>query len=90
MAPEEIERKSYYLSVDIWSIGILMYMLLNKGEHPFYKKGDSKEEFIKKLERIQELKFNNKMSYMAMHLLKKLLIMLTNINKIGKEKSPNC
>ena len=73
MAPEEIERKSYYLSVDIWSIGILMYMLLNKGEHPFYKKGDSKEEFIKKLERIQELKFNNKMSYMAMHLLKKLL-----------------
>ena len=73
MAPEEIERKSYYLSVDIWSIGILMYMLLNKGEHPFYKKGDSKEEFIKKLEKIQELKFNNKMSYMAMHLLKKLL-----------------
>ena len=73
MAPEEIERKSYYLSVDIWSIGILMYMLLNKGEHPFYKKGDSKEEFIKKLKTIQELKFNNKMSYMAMHLLKKLL-----------------
>ena len=73
MAPEEIERKSYYLSVDIWSIGILMYMLLNKGEHPFYKKGDSKEEFIKKLKAIKELKFNNKMSYMAMHLLKKLL-----------------
>ena len=64
---------SYYLSVDIWSIGILMYMLLNKGEHPFYKKGDSKEEFIKKLKAIKELKFNNKMSYMAMHLLKKLL-----------------
>jgi len=73
MAPEEIERKSYYLSVDIWSIGILMYMLLNKGEHPFYKKGDSKEEFMNKLKTIQELKFNNKMSYMAMHLLKKLL-----------------
>ena len=73
MAPEEIERKSYYLSVDIWSIGILMYMLLNKGEHPFYKKGDSKEEFMNKLKTNQELKFNNKMSYMAMHLLKKLL-----------------
>jgi len=73
MAPEEIERKSYYLSVDIWSVGILMYMLLNKGEHPFYKKGDSKEEFMNKLKTIQELKFNNKMSYMAMHLLKKLL-----------------
>ena len=73
MAPEEIERKSYYLSVDIWSVGILMYMLLNKGEHPFYKKGDSKEKFINNLKSIHKLKFNNKMSYMAMNLLKKLL-----------------
>ena len=73
MAPEAIKRKSYYLSVDIWSIGILMYMLLNKGEHPFYCKGDSKEEFIKKLKSIKELKCYNKISYMAMNLLKKLL-----------------
>ena len=47
MAPEEIERKSYYLSVDIWSIGILMYMLLNKGEHPFYHNGDTKKNIFK-------------------------------------------
>jgi len=73
MAPEEIERKSYYLSVDIWSIGILMYMLLNKGEHPFYHKGDTKEDFINNLKSIKELKCNNKISYMAMNLLKKLL-----------------
>ena len=73
MAPEEIERKSYYLSVDIWSVGILMYMLLNKGEHPFYHKGDTKEDFINNLRSIKELKSKCKISYMAMNLLKKLL-----------------
>ena len=73
MAPEQIEKKSYYLSVDIWSIGILMYMLLNKGEHPFYHKGDTRKDFINNLKNIKQLKFNNKMSYMAVNLLKKLL-----------------
>ena len=73
MAPEEIERKSYYLSVDIWSIGILMYMLLNNGEHPFYHEKDNKEIFLKNLKENNELKFKNKISYMAIHLIKKLL-----------------
>ena len=73
MAPEEIERKSYYLSVDIWSIGILMYMLLNNGEHPFYHDKDTKEIFLKNLKENNELKFKNKISYMAIHLIKKLL-----------------
>ena len=73
MAPEEIERKSYYLSVDIWSIGILMYMLLNKGEHPFYHNGDTKKTFLNNLKNNKGLVFNNKISFMAMHLIKKLL-----------------
>jgi serine/threonine protein kinase len=73
MAPEEIERKSYYLSVDIWSICILMYMLLNKGEHPFYHNGDTKKTFLNNLKNNTGLVFNNKISFMAMHLIKKLL-----------------
>ena len=73
MAPEEIERKSYYLSVDIWSIGILMYMLLNKGEHPFYHENDNRETFLRNLKENKSLVFNNKISFMAMHLIKKLL-----------------
>ncbi len=73
MAPEEIERKSYFLSVDIWSIGILMYMLLNKNEHPFYHEGETEEDFIHKIKTFKELKCNNKISYMAMNLMKKLL-----------------
>ena len=47
MAPEQIEKKLYHYSVDIWSIGILMFMLLNGGKHPFYQKNDKKEDFIK-------------------------------------------
>ena len=73
MAPEEIERRSYYLSVDIWSIGILMYMLLNNGEHPFYHEKDTKEIFLKNLKENKKIEFKNKISFMAMHLIKKLL-----------------
>ena len=73
MAPEQIEKKSYYVSVDIWSIGILMYMLLNNGKHPFYKKGDKREDFINKVKSNNKLKFDNKISYMGNNLLKKLL-----------------
>ena len=50
-----------------------MYILLNNGEHPFYHKGDTKEDFVKNLKSIKELKCKCKISYMAMNLLKKLL-----------------
>jgi serine/threonine protein kinase len=71
MAPEQIEKKLYYYSVDIWSIGILMYMLLNNGKHPFYHKDDKKEDFIKKI-KLAKLHFINKISYMAKNLMHKL------------------
>ena len=71
MAPEQIEKKLYHFSVDIWSIGILMYMLLNNGKHPFYIKGDKKEDFIKKI-KSGKLNFINKISFMAKNLNHKL------------------
>ncbi len=71
MAPEQIEKKLYHFSVDIWSIGILMYMLLNNGKHPFYIKGDKKEDFIKKI-KYGKLNFINKISFMAKNLNHKL------------------
>ena len=72
MAPELIEKKLYFISVDIWSIGILMFILLNKGKHPFYKKGDNADkiaEIIKK----GNIKFYENISPMAKHLVLKLL-----------------
>ena len=71
MAPEQIEKKLYHYSVDIWSIGILMFMLLNGGKHPFYQKNDKKEDFIKKI-KIGKLNFINKLSFMAKNLNHKL------------------
>ena len=71
MAPEQIEKKLYYYSVDIWSIGILMFMLLNNGKHPFYQKGDSKEDFTEKIKN-GKINFVNKVSYMAKNLIYKL------------------
>ena len=72
MAPEQIEKKLYFISVDIWSIGILMFIILNKGKHPFYKKGDNADkiaEIIKK----GNIKFYENISPMAKHLVLKLL-----------------
>ena len=72
MAPEQIEKKLYFISVDIWSIGILMFMLLNNGKHPFYMKGISKKDFDKKIQSCK-INFYNKVSLMAKHLIFKLL-----------------
>ena len=72
MAPEQIEKKLYFISVDIWSIGILMFILLNNGKHPFYIKGDNKKDFVKKI-MDGNIHFYNKVSPMAKHLILKLL-----------------
>jgi len=36
MAPELIEAKCYFLPVDIWSCGFILYYLLTTGNHPLY------------------------------------------------------
>ena len=72
MAPELIEKKLYFNSVDMWSIGILMFILLNKGKHPFYVKGDTKREIAKKI-KVGKINFYEKISPMAKHLILKLL-----------------
>ncbi|CAD8095249.1 unnamed protein product [Paramecium primaurelia] len=49
MAPEQFTEKYYSKQVDAWSCGIILYMLLNGGVHPFYNKDDTKYDFIKKI-----------------------------------------
>jgi len=36
MAPEFFIQKIFSKPIDIWSCGIIMYQLLDKGNHPFY------------------------------------------------------
>ena len=69
MAPEQMEKKIYSKSIDIWSVGIMMYMLLHKGRHPLTL---NKEENLNRksiLERIKTHKFQfSNVSYSARHL----------------------
>lgn len=41
MAPEVINSKEYTKKVDIFSSGIIMYMLLTGGQHPILKPNDT-------------------------------------------------
>lgn len=49
MAPEVALTKQYSKSVDLWSTGIIMFMLLTGGKHPVYTPDDSPESYKNKL-----------------------------------------
>ena len=79
MAPELlINNIKYTKGVDVWSVGIILYMLLMKGKNPFYNRGDSKETVIKNI-RNNNVIFNNdineenNISNMGKDLINKLL-----------------
>ena len=75
MAPEQISNKIYSKSVDIWSVGIILYMLLNNGKNPFYNKGEPREKIIQKI-RNKKVEFDDKnfpISEMGKDFIKKLL-----------------
>lgn len=53
MSPEQLTKRAYSKYVDLWSIGIVMFILLHSGKHPFYKKGDTKKSYIEKMKNPQ-------------------------------------
>lgn len=74
MAPEILLSKDYNKSVDIWSAGILMYMLISGGSHPFYKPGMNLEKYIEVLSKSPEIKFDeSKFSKISIDLVGKML-----------------
>ncbi|CAD8097804.1 unnamed protein product [Paramecium primaurelia] len=55
MAPEQIQKKKYNRSVDIWALGIVVFNLLNQGKHPFFQKMDDIQSYSQK---INQMKWN--------------------------------
>ena len=39
MAPEIFTRPSYTKSVDVWACAVIMYLMINNGNHPIYHVG---------------------------------------------------
>ena len=84
MAPEILFNNKKLLTneIDIWSVGIIMYQLLNKNIHPFFNKFELKKnkkdfllEILKKYEKSNKLIFHNEnyISRKAKNLLFNLL-----------------
>ena len=75
MAPELfINNIKYTKGVDVWSVGIILYMLLMKGKNPFYNKKDTRQTVIKNIKN-NSVSFpdNIQISNMGKDLINKLL-----------------
>lgn len=72
MAPEVAFKKQYSKSVDIWAVGIILYMLLTGGKHPLYTEKDTAETFKNRLANCRELTFPPELSGLARNLFMRL------------------
>ena len=70
MAPEQAKNRRYNIKVDIWSCAMIMYQMIT-GQHPVWKKGDTRETYFARLERY-EFKFPKCFSPMAKDLFQRL------------------
>ena len=75
MAPEILNREEYNEKCDLWSLGVLIYVLYFK-EHPF--DGDSEEEILEQINNIDK-KIEEKVKGLEqdetlLNLIRKLLI----------------
>jgi calcium/calmodulin-dependent protein kinase I len=72
MAPEQATHKFYSREVDLWSCGIILYMLIHRGKHPLRTKHDSRSAYLSKLAN-PKWKFPSSFPNLAQNLFLKLM-----------------
>lgn len=70
MAPEQTGTKVYSKPVDIWSCGLVMFILIT-GKHPLFNEDDTYTSYLDKLENLK-WNFPSDFSESAKHLFSKL------------------
>lgn len=78
MAPEQLMGECYNKNIDLWSVGIIMYILLNQGNHPFFVKGDTPSKYLEKCRSVK-IKMVNHVSREAKSLLGHLIEINPNL-----------
>ena len=72
-SPEQLDNTIYAKPVDIWGLGIVAYMLMHQGEHPFYDPIKDKPEDLYSAVREKQLSFDPAVSSLAQDFLSRLL-----------------
>lgn len=72
MAPEVALKKEYSKSVDVWSTGIILHMLLTGGVHPLFTSQDDTDTYKHKLSLLNQLEFPSHLSSLARNLFMKV------------------
>ncbi len=85
MAPEIVKKQIYdYVlrfflviliyqkGVDIWSIGIIMYILFRNQQHPIYQNKERKKAYFKRLKRLKQEELPNLPSGYFLKLFQKI------------------
>ena len=72
MAPEIIMDRQYDNLVDIWSTGIIMYILESGGSHPFLYKPKTKGEYIEDIKLKKDFFFPNYFPLIARNIFLKM------------------
>ena len=77
MAPEIVQGKKYTKSVDVWAIGIIMYLILTGGTHPFKSDDDTYQTLREKLRKLKKLEPPKSFSQLAAHLYSRLTAIMS-------------
>jgi len=76
MAPEILMKQEYHKAVDIWSVGVVMYILISGGQHPLFdRRNHNYEEYVEILKSRKEVEYPEELGFtkLSVSLIKRML-----------------